>query len=198
MHTCTPTPPVTAVTSSSVCNSPPSGKIVFPPPRITGMTISRSSSTSPSRSRVRTRVGLPITTRSPPSASWSSWRRTTASSPGMRVVFSQVRSSSLSVADTTCFEMAFIRSANGSPARSGHAAAIVCHVRRPNSNASALVSASVKAPPTTSGSKNGCDQPPCAKPPSVSSSGPPGACTTPSTLMNSMTTIRIVHSSFVG
>jgi hypothetical protein len=38
--------------------------------------------------------------------------------------------------------MAFILSANGSPARSGHAAAIVCHVRRPNSSAWVLASAS--------------------------------------------------------
>src|SRR6266545_6117078 len=35
-------------------------------------------------------------------------------------------------------------------------------------------------------------QPPCAKPPDVSSSVPPGACTTPSRLMNSFTiTLRI-------
>src|SRR3954466_4133371 len=43
----------------------------------------------------------------------------------------------------------------------------------------------------TSGSKNGIDHPPCWKPPSVSSSRPPGACTTPSRLMNSLITIRI-------
>src|SRR6478736_2693289 len=48
--------------------------------------------------------------------------------------------------------------------------------------------------PIVSGSKYGIDQPPCAKPPSVSSSGPPGACTTPSRLMNSLATIRIVRS----
>src|SRR3954465_8459120 len=43
----------------------------------------------------------------------------------------------------------------------------------------------------TSGSKNGIDQPPCWKPPSRSSSAPPGACTTPSRLMNSLITIRM-------
>src|ERR671932_303389 len=32
--------------------------------------------------------------------------------------------------------------------------------------------------------------PPCAKPPLASSSGPPGACETPSRLMNSLTMIR--------
>src|SRR5256885_17224498 len=46
-------------------------------------------------------------------------------------------------------------------------------------------------PPITSGSKNGIDHPPWVKPPSVSSSGPPGACTTPSRLMNSLITIRM-------
>jgi len=131
-----------------------------------------------------------MTHRSPPSASCSSRMRATTSLPGMRVVLSHVRSSSPSVSDTTYFGMAFIWSANGSPARSGHAAAIVCHVRGPNSSASAFVIASSNVPPITSGSKNGCDQPPWAKPPSVSSSRPPGACTTPSKLMNSLTTMR--------
>ena len=44
--------------------------------------------------------------------------------------------------------------------------------------------------PMTSGSKYGIDQPPWRNPPLVSSSGPPGACTTPSRLMNSLITIR--------
>lgn len=121
----------------------------------------------------------------------------TASSPGIRVVFSQVSSESASVADTTYLRMEFIRSAKGSPARSGHAAAIICQVRRPYSSASALFSAASQAPPTTSGSKNGCVQPPWANPPSVSSSGPPGACTTPSRLMNSQITMRMGFSLLV-
>ncbi len=37
----------------------------------------------------------------------------------------------VSVRDTTYLGMSFIRSANGSPARPGQAAAIVCQVRRP-------------------------------------------------------------------
>ena len=41
----------------------------------------------------------------------------------------------MSVRDATYFGIALIRSANGSPARWGHAAAIACHVRRPNSSA---------------------------------------------------------------
>ena len=82
-------------------------------------------------------MGLPMTRRSPPSVSRSARMRARAWSPGMRVVLSHVSSSSRSVADTTYFGMAFIRSANGSPARSGQAAAIVCQVRRPYSSASA-------------------------------------------------------------
>jgi hypothetical protein len=57
--------------------------------------------------------------------------RAIASSPGMRVVLSHVSSSSVSVPVTTYFRTAFMRSAKGSPARSGQAAAIVCQVRRP-------------------------------------------------------------------
>ena len=46
-------------------------------------------------------------------------------------------------------------------------------------------------PPMISGSKYGIDHPPCWNPPSVSSSAPPGACTMPSRLMNSLITIRM-------
>src|SRR6476661_1209756 len=47
------------------------------------------------------------------------------------------------------------------------------------------------AEPIASTSKNGPDHPPCWNPPSVSSSAPPGACTMPSRLMNSLITIRM-------
>ena len=79
-----------------------------------------------------------------------------------------------SVRDATYFGMAFIWSANGSPARSGHAAAIPSQVRRPNSSASVLVMTSPIAAPIASGSKYGIDQPPWRNPPSVSSSGAAG------------------------
>src|SRR3954451_8467482 len=56
--------------------------------------------------------------------------------------------------------------------------------------------------PIAVGSKYGADQPPWRKPPLVSSSGPPGACTTPSRLMNSLATMRIVtpslHAGYLG
>ena len=102
-----------------------------------------------------------------------------------------MRSASDSVFDTTCLSTEFIQSAKGSPARPGHAPAMTCHVRRPKRRASVRLAASSMLDPMTSGSKNGIDHPPCWKPPSVSSSAPPGACTTPSRLMNSLMTIRM-------
>src|SRR3954470_22691550 len=44
----------------------------------------------------------------------------------------------------------------------------------------------------TAGSKYFIDQPPCLKPPSVSSLAPPGACTTPSRLMNSVISVFMI------
>ncbi len=64
-----------------------------------------------------------------------------------------------------------------------------CAGRR--ASASVRLATSSMVEPMTSGSKNGIDQPPCWNPPSVSSSRPPGACTTPSRLMNSLMTIRM-------
>jgi len=83
--------------------------------------------------------------RSPPSVSCSTRMRAMALSPETRVVLSHVSSSSPRVSGTTYFGRELISLANGSPARSGHAAAIVCHVRRANSSASALVIASAKS-----------------------------------------------------
>src|ERR1044072_232296 len=42
------------------------------------------------------------------------------------------------------------------------------------------------------------DQPPCSNPPAVSSSGPPGACITPSSVTNVVTTSLRISSSFAG
>src|SRR5215813_6540155 len=42
----------------------------------------------------------------------------------------------------------------------------------------------------------GCVQPPCVKPPSVSSSAPPGAWITPSSVMNSATISSLMFYSF--
>ncbi|MGH4015659.1 MAG: hypothetical protein ACRDSL_17395 [Pseudonocardiaceae bacterium] len=52
--------------------------------------------------------------------------------------------------------------------------------------------------PMVCGSKYGIDQPPWVNPPSVSSSRPPGACTTPSKLMKSLRMICIATPSSDG
>ena len=52
-------------------------------------------------------------------------------SPAMSAVGAHVRSASDRVLDTTYFCTPLIQSANGSPARFGHAPAMTCHVRRP-------------------------------------------------------------------
>jgi hypothetical protein len=59
----------------------------------------------------------------------------------------------VSVRDATYFGISFMRSANGSPARPGHAAAIACQVRRPNSSASVPSMTSSIAEPMASLSK---------------------------------------------
>ncbi len=78
-----------------------------------------------------------------------------ASSSPIRVVLFQRDDASAaeSVRDTTYFGIAFIRSANGSPARPGHADAITSQVRRPNSNASVCDITSSSTGPIASVSK---------------------------------------------
>ena len=117
--------------------------------------------------------------------------------PGMSVVGAPRQVVLVSVRDTTYFWMAFIWSANGSPARSGHAAAITCQVRRPNSSASVRFGHLAERRAHHLGVEVRHRPAAVAKPPSVSSSAPPGACTTPSRLMNSLMTIRICLSGTV-
>lgn len=95
------------------------------------MTISFSSSASPSARSVRASEALPSRRRSPPSLARSSRISSSARSPASSVLLFQVRSASLSVPETTYLRNAFIRSANGSSFASGQAAAITCQVRRP-------------------------------------------------------------------
>ena len=135
-----------------------------------------------------------MTARSPPSLARSSAIASIAPATGSTCELGQVMSLWASVSVTTYLSTSFIWSANGSPARSGQASAMTVNVRRPNRSASTVANLAPIVPPMTSGSKNGMDQPPWANPPSVSSSGPPGAWTTPSRLMNSLTTTRIGRS----
>ena len=89
----------------------------------------------------------------PPSRARSSLTAPIASPAGSRVEPDQVRSSSLSVREATYLGISFMRSANGSPPRSGQAAAIPCHVRRPKRSASVPVITSSTAEPIVSTSK---------------------------------------------
>src|SRR5215211_8911220 len=183
-------------TSSSGRARPSDGKIVFPPPRTIGSSMSWYSSTRSFSTSWRASDALPQTCR-PPSPPLARSERIASivlpSPPPRSVVLFHLDddSSADSVRDTTYFGMAFIWSAYGSPARPGQAPAMTSHVRRPNSNASVRSMTSPMTAPIESGSKNGADQPPCWNSPSVSSSGPPGACTTPSRLMKSLRMIRM-------
>src|SRR6058998_1092478 len=69
----------------------------------------------------------------------------------------------------------------------GQCAAKISYVRRPSSRESDCSVCSTISLPIIS-SQYLTDQPPCSKPPSRSSSGPPGACITPSIVRNVPTT----------
>src|SRR5881628_1205028 len=69
----------------------------------------------------------------------------------------------------------------------GQCAAKISYVRRPSSRESDCSVCSTMSFPIIS-SQYLTDQPPCSKPPSRSSSGPPGACITPSIVRNVPTT----------
>ncbi len=79
---------------------------------------------------------LPMTWMSPPAPARRSRTAPMASPAGSRFELVQSRSPSVKVCDATYLVISFMRSANGSPARPGQAAAVVCQVRRPNSSAS--------------------------------------------------------------
>src|SRR5687768_13743312 len=103
----------------------------------------------------------------------------------MIVVLRQIGFSS--VFETTYFLGGFIRSPNGSPGGMGsNASACVTYVRRPSRNASVSFISATKLLPMSS-CQYGIVQPPCSNPPSRSSSLPPGACITPSSVTNSDT-----------
>lgn len=84
-----------------------------------------------------------------------------------------------SVVDTTYLGMLLSESANGSPFIGSNAPPWICHVFRPSRKASARDIAWKKCAPMSS-CQYGTVHPPCVKPPSVSSSAPPGAWITPS------------------
>src|SRR3989440_10661282 len=95
----------------------------------------------------------------------------------------------VSVVETTYFGMVYMTSPKGPPAGgASNAPPWICHVLRPRSSASLWLMASKKCAPMSS-CQNGHVHPPWVKPPSVSSSAPPGACMTLSNDTNSDTTM---------
>jgi len=87
------------------------------------------------------------------------------------------------VVETTYLGSVFSRDATGSSlsGKLGQLPAKISYVRRPSRKQSALPNASLITSPMSS-LKYGKPHPPCSNPPSRSSSGPPGACMTPSSV----------------
>src|SRR6266702_2626633 len=129
----------------------------------------------------------------PPGLSRSDATLSTSSAPRMIVAGFQVRSPSLSVRHDV-----FLGAVDpvGEPVATafgpGGRRHLVCAASLEQDTVS--LGDLVDDPAHHLGSKNCNDQPPWRNPPLVSSAGPPGACTTPSRLMNSLTTTRIVTS----
>src|SRR6266540_1329906 len=146
----------------------------------------RNSSTRSCFSNVWTRFELPVTAISPPACFL---RRATAvaASPDSRVEL--CHSTLRSVREATYLGMLFSFDATGSfgSVTRGQCAAKISYVLRPSSSASDCSVCSTMSLPIMS-SQYFTDQPPSLKPPSRSSSGPPGACITPSIVTKVPTT----------
>src|SRR3989442_510167 len=153
----------------------------LPLPSTTGKTISRSSSTRSLAISVCTSLALPWTTMSPFSVCFS-FETDFTTSPLSTVELFQ--SGFSSVEDTTYLGMLLNLCAN-SPSCDGHALANSWYVTRPSSSAAeSRVSSILNLPPSS----------PCSilnvHPPYLKPSAPPGSSITPSSEMNSVTTIR--------
>src|SRR5512133_1125963 len=113
----------------------------------------------------------------------------------MRIEFRQA-DADVRVVETTYLRIAFIASPNGSPTIGSNAPPCICHVLRPNKSASDSAIAWKKCSPMAS-CQYGRVHPPCLKPPSVSSTSPPGAWITPSKVMNSATISSLIFIPFL-
>src|SRR6266571_5749983 len=197
----TPVVDALASTRRKAPGTVPSPKSRLPEPTMTGKTHRRNSSMRSCFNNVWIRFELPVTAISPPGCSL---RRATdlAASPDSRVELGH--STLRSVRDATYFRMLFSFDATGSfgSVTRGQCAAKISYVLRPSSSASGCSVCSTMSLPIMS-SQYLTDQPPCSKPPSRSSSGPPGACITPSIVRKVPTTSFLVclpprHSALIG
>src|SRR3990172_2496116 len=182
----TPVVDVLAPTSRKAPGTVPSPKRRLPEPTTTGKTQRRNSSMRSCFNNVWIRLELPGTWISPPACSL---RRATAvaASHGSRVEFCHSTLRSVREATNLCMVFSFFATGSSGSVTRGQCAAKISYVLRPSRSASGCIICSSMILPIIS-SQNFTDQPPCSKPPSRSSSGPPGACITPSMVTKVPTT----------
>src|SRR5258707_15513094 len=171
----------------------PSGKSCLPLPSTTGYTNRLYSSTRSCSARVCTSTLLPSIMMFLPGFAFRvriSWTTLLLTKVELRQAEAVGR-----VVETTYFGVLFMASPKGSPAGIGsNAPPWICQVLRPRSSASVRPISSKKCAPMSS-CQYGPVHPPWVKPPSVSSSAPPGACMTLSNDTNSETTMFRMISS---
>src|SRR5215210_2077714 len=182
----TPLGEISLRTSLNPAGFVPSANNRLPLPRVTGNIFSQSSSTKSCRKRVWIRLPLPWTCISGPSCSFILLISFKTSSP---LTSSELlQSSFVSVFEATYFFALLNLVANGSSLvfTYGQCAANISYVFLPsNKSKGLLICLSITLPRKSS--KYPATQPSCLKPPVGSSSGPPGACITPSRDMNERT-----------
>src|ERR671912_1599283 len=157
-----------------------SAKRRLPLPSSSGNVNVRISSTRPAASNECTSSVLPCVTSAGPSSCFS-FATSLAPSRNSTEPF-QVRSAPLRVATYFLMRLnAVAMSSYDPPSAKGQYAAKMSYVRRPSRRSNGWPNnLPISSPNTGSTSAYGATQPPNLKPPVGSSSGPPGACITPS------------------
>src|SRR5579859_2127403 len=155
----------------------------FPIPSVIGNICNHSSSIKSFFNKVCTRLPLPYTCKSGPSCCLSFLISATVSPFKKTVGF---QSCEVSVFEATYFVTSLIP--GHCSACCGQYDANISNVFRPSNKSNGLLICSPITFPKNS-SKYGAVQPPYVKPPLVSSSGPPGACMTPSSVIKVTTMI---------
>src|SRR5882724_2361689 len=182
-------PTILSVTLKAVGIVPSSNRR-FPLPNVIGKIISQNTSTKSCFISVCRRSPLPQTCRSGP-CSCLSLATFSAISPFKNT--DGCHSWEVMVFEAT-YLVAVLTLGQMSPC-CGQNAAQISKVLRPSNRSTGISNIFFTAAPIASSSK-GADHPPYAKLPLVSSSGPPGACMTPSREMCSSTIILLIIGSF--
>src|SRR5687768_12270988 len=170
----TPFEPTTFSVTLNAAVIVPSANKRFPAPNVTGYTISQNASIKLCLISVRRRSPLPQTCRSGP-----------CSCLGL-ATFSGIspfnNTDGCHLLEVLVFEATYlvaVLTPGHSSACCGQNGSQMSKVMRPNNKSNGMFICLLRAVPRTS-SEYGAIHPPYAKPPLVSSSGPPGACMTPS------------------